>query len=167
MQKSCLDMWAFPQIQSIKYNFTGGVCDALLHQHPTFSQKYIVNDSCIHKINCQVWLIFSGLISKLPLFLTIHTFYNSMFQLQIVVYDSQVPDVRDTETVTITILRNPNEPHFAQNPYSRTILETHELGLSVVDIDATDIDGVNRSHTTSCANFYCAKSNFIIIRMIN
>ncbi|XP_071105610.1 protocadherin Fat 4-like isoform X2 [Haliotis cracherodii] len=62
------------------------------------------------------------------------------YTLQITVYDSQMPDVRVTETVQINVVRNANNPLFSQSTYTNTILETHQLAVPVININATDQD---------------------------
>lgn len=61
-----------------------------------------------------------------------------------VAYDSQIPDLRATADVTITINRNPNAPQFQPSSnYFVQIRENTTVGSEIVDIDAVDQDKVH------------------------
>ena len=81
-------------------------------------------------------------------------------QLEVVAYDDLYPDDRATATVTITVNRNPGRPQFTDpnGPiYTRTIDEAFPVPEVVVDINATDLDGVR------CCLFYqCYLSSILI-----
>ena len=63
-------------------------------------------------------------------------------QLTLEAYDSIYPDNRAVAPVTITVLRNPNEPKFRDGSYSVTIDEKIGLGAEVIQLQATDRDEV-------------------------
>ncbi|VDH99244.1 protocadherin Fat 4, partial [Mytilus galloprovincialis] len=63
------------------------------------------------------------------------------YTLKVVAYDSQIPDLRATADVTITINRNPNAPQFQPSSnYFVQIRENTTVGSEIVDIDAVDQD---------------------------
>ncbi|KAH3862858.1 hypothetical protein DPMN_025833 [Dreissena polymorpha] len=68
-----------------------------------------------------------------------------MFQFEIIAYDSFYPNDVATATVTINVDRNPSTPRFIDpdgNAYRRVIDETRRLGSIILNINATDDDGV-------------------------
>lgn len=75
------------------------------------------------------------------------------FQLEVVVYDDAYTADRATSTVTINVNRNPSGPVFIDNlvpplTYTRLITENFPVGDVVIDVNATDSDGVS-------LNLYC------------
>ncbi|KAL5018742.1 hypothetical protein ScPMuIL_004464 [Solemya velum] len=56
-------------------------------------------------------------------------------------YDSAWPNDRAHTNLTISINRNPNAPSFIEASYLRTVNESYPLGVSLVQIEATDLDG--------------------------
>ena len=66
-----------------------------------------------------------------------------LFQLGVVVYDIAYPEDRDATNVTITVDRNPSPPVFNPQQYSRTINESYPIGLSLVQLIASDPDNVS------------------------
>lgn len=76
-----------------------------------------------------------------------------LLQLEVIVYDNAYPTDRGTATVTVIVDRNPSGPQFTDNlpvpfTYTRVITEDFPLGNTVIDINATDSDGVS-SYTVS------------------
>ena len=62
------------------------------------------------------------------------------------VYDSAYPKDFDTTTVRVTVDRNPGTPYFLEgSTYNITIGETHPYASIVLDLNATDSDGVGGS----------------------
>ena len=57
-----------------------------------------------------------------------------------IAYDSLRPILRDTATVEITIIRNPNPPIFTLPSYSNTIAESTTPGSVVLNVTAVDAD---------------------------
>lgn len=69
-------------------------------------------------------------------------------QLEVTVHDSLYVDDKATATVTIQVQRNPSTPRFTDNlavpfTYSRLITENFPVGDVVIDVNATDDDGVS------------------------
>ena len=64
-------------------------------------------------------------------------------QLQVVGYDSYYPNNKATESITITVNRNPNPPSFTQNSYAVTISDSFPVMNQVTQITAADPDGVS------------------------
>ena len=58
-------------------------------------------------------------------------------------YDSANPGQRATSLVTISVTRNENGPIFGRSTYSEAVPESLELGAFVVEVNATDMDGVS------------------------
>lgn len=67
----------------------------------------------------------------------------NVFQLRVRAYDTAYPTETATATVNIGVSRNENPPVFGQNPYRITINETVGVGTCILDVDATDADGVS------------------------
>ena len=57
-------------------------------------------------------------------------------------YDSYYPYNYGFATVTIFVVRNPSAPQFTLTNYVETINENYLLGEVVVDVQASDLDGV-------------------------
>jgi hypothetical protein len=66
------------------------------------------------------------------------------FQLGVVVYDIAYPEDRDATNITITVDRNPSPPVFNPQQYLRTINESYPIGLSLVQLSASDPDNVSK-----------------------
>ena len=65
-------------------------------------------------------------------------------QLEIIVYDTSYPTVRDTSTVLISVIRDEAGPVFTPSAtYQVTIPETTDIGSSILDVNAFDQDGVS------------------------
>lgn len=60
-------------------------------------------------------------------------------------YDDQTPYQRATADVVISVSRNVNGPLFQPDNYFRTITEETDVGIMVVDVNATDADNVSLS----------------------
>ena len=63
------------------------------------------------------------------------------YRLRVGAYDSVIPYDVATSTVSITVLRNDNEPIFLEEPYQLTLSESTVVGTSVYRITANDADG--------------------------
>lgn len=65
------------------------------------------------------------------------------FQLRVIVYDSVYPETIDEEILTIPVTRNPSEPTILNlGNLAATIWDTHVPGVLILDVNATDSDGV-------------------------
>lgn len=62
------------------------------------------------------------------------------YQGRIVAYDGGSPPRSATAIATINILRNLNTPIFNPDVYEQTILETLQVGSSILQVTATDAD---------------------------
>ena len=71
------------------------------------------------------------------------TLKTSGYTLKVISYDSVYPQNRASATVSVSVIRNANEPKFEKSSYTKTISEDFELGVSVIDVKATDADGVS------------------------
>lgn len=58
-------------------------------------------------------------------------------------YDEKNPNLRASTDVTIRVNRNPSAPEFNDQFYAITIPETYVLGGMVIQVIATDADGVS------------------------
>ena len=58
-------------------------------------------------------------------------------------YDSSNPSEKATAVVTIAVTRNENSPTFSQRSYSIQATESLALGAFVIQVNATDRDGVS------------------------
>lgn len=66
-------------------------------------------------------------------------------QLEIVAYDTAYENDKATATVTVSVNRNPSQPRFLGPEglnYLRMIDENTPIGTTVLDLNATDDDGV-------------------------
>ena len=63
------------------------------------------------------------------------------YTLSIIVYDSVYPTNQDTAQVTIGVIRNPSGPIFSLQQYTEQIPDTYQLGLTILQVSATDSDG--------------------------
>lgn len=73
----------------------------------------------------------------------IHDYKYLLSQLEIIVYDSVYPSARDTSTVLISVARDVNGPIFQPSAtYQITIPETTAVSRIIIDVNATDPDGV-------------------------
>lgn len=62
------------------------------------------------------------------------------YQGRIVAYDGGSPPRSATAIATINILRNLNSPVFSPSNYEETILETMQVGTSILRVTASDAD---------------------------
>ena len=67
-------------------------------------------------------------------------------QLRIIAYDSANPGQRATSLVTISVTRNENGPIFGRSAYNVAVPESLELGAFVIQVNASDMDGVSGPH---------------------
>lgn len=82
------------------------------------------------------------------------------FQLGVVVYDIAYPEDRDATNVTITVDRNPSPPVFIPPQYLRTINESYPIGLSLVQLTATDPDNVSKEVFSDNSLYHSGNSEF-------
>ena len=70
----------------------------------------------------------------------------NIFQLDIYAYDTALPQVRTTETITFTVNRNQFPPVFINTPYRYSIsIDASSRGVVIGStIEATDQDGVRK-----------------------
>ena len=66
------------------------------------------------------------------------------------VHDSGNPDVSAMTTVQVPVTRNVNAPRFSQETYEMTINENAAVGSALIDVLATDVDGVSVCHRYGC-----------------
>ena len=62
--------------------------------------------------------------------------------MRVILYDSAKPDNVVETTVTVPVLRNVNTPKFGEDSYENTIFENAEVGDSVLQMSASDMDKV-------------------------
>ncbi|XP_067670938.1 protocadherin Fat 4-like [Haliotis asinina] len=86
----------------------------------------------------------------------------SAYILGLSTFDSARPNRRDFTNLTITINQNPNAPAFARFQYYMTISETYDLGMSIIQIEASDSDGHTLSYTVEAANPTGCDSYFLL-----
>lgn len=65
-----------------------------------------------------------------------------ILQVRIELYDTAWPDNRVHADLTINVNRNPNGPIFSPTTYNREIKANFELGGVVIQLTASDPDGV-------------------------
>ena len=65
------------------------------------------------------------------------------FQLGLVAFDDAYPLQTAVTNITIGVNRNQNAPVFNPSTYVRTISEDYTLGLSLVQVEVSDNDGVS------------------------
>lgn len=88
--------------------------------------------------------------------------YNlKIFQLGLIVYDMEYPEDQDKTNLTITVNRNPAPPAFAPTSYTRVINESYPVGVSLVQLTATDADSVSYLLKISSVNPWCLSSAII------
>jgi hypothetical protein len=63
-------------------------------------------------------------------------------------YDTAAPTQISYANVTIDVNRNPNAPQFRTQVYDPVIPENYDLGRSLVQLEATDGDGVSMGNST-------------------
>ena len=64
-------------------------------------------------------------------------------QLRVTAVDDQDPGRVTTADVSILVQRNANSPKFGRDQYRVTVTEKHTLGEPVIQVNATDKDGVS------------------------
>ena len=70
-------------------------------------------------------------------------------------WDEYYPADRATTTVVINVDRNPSGPRFIEGvSYNITIGENHPYGSLVIDLNATDADGVSKPTVFICLNMF-------------
>ena len=65
---------------------------------------------------------------------------NIVLQLRVLASDQGNPAQTATTVVKLEILRNFQEPRFEPRDYNTEILETHGLGVSILQVRARDAD---------------------------
>lgn len=68
----------------------------------------------------------------------------SRYVLSITAYDNGIPQLSSRVTVTVNVIRNRNGPVFSGNSYVTTIDESISVGTSILQVQATDADGVSK-----------------------
>lgn len=61
-------------------------------------------------------------------------------QVRVLAQDGGTPSLSATATVNVQVRRNLFSPQFAQLLYETTILETQDLGVEILRVNATDAD---------------------------
>ena len=64
------------------------------------------------------------------------------FQVQIEVVDDAWPNNPTTGTLTVNVDRNPSGPVFNPTTYTETLRANHPLGDDIIQLVASDSDGV-------------------------
>ncbi|XP_060080745.1 protocadherin Fat 4-like, partial [Ylistrum balloti] len=90
----------------------------------------------------------SGSIS---LFSSIEQDTSSSYTLGLIAYDSLYPADTASTNITISINRNPNGPSFTRSSYIREISEEYAVGISLIQLEASDADGHALTYTISSA----------------
>ena len=91
--------------------------------------------------------------------------FSDNLQLRIQSYDSGAPNVVITTDLIVTVKRNENPPVFSSKFYSATIAATYPLGVSILRVNATDLD-VGQKIIYSISdddNGRTAKGNFFLM----
>lgn len=68
----------------------------------------------------------------------------SRYVLSITAFDNGIPQLSSRVTVTVNVIRNRNGPVFSGNSYVTTIDESISVGTSILQVQATDADGVSK-----------------------
>ena len=63
-----------------------------------------------------------------------------MFQIRVLVQDGGNPPLERTGLLVVNMLRNQNAPRLERSDYEATILETYDIGRSVLAVSARDDD---------------------------
>lgn len=73
------------------------------------------------------------------------------YEVKLFAYDSVYPSDKATATALITVNRNPNAPvFFPSQSYRETVSENFPIGGAVIDVNATDADGVSMMFVCVC-----------------
>ena len=67
----------------------------------------------------------------------------SRYVLSITAFDNGIPQLSGRVTVTVNVIRNRNGPVFSGNSYETTVDESISTGTSILQVQATDADGVS------------------------
>ena len=100
--------------------------------------------------------------------------YNIFLKARLEAYDSAYPLNRARADLTIQVGRNQFGPVFSPTRYERTISENYPLGSDVVQLTATDSDGVskcikislNSTKTSECTIKKKIKNVFVYVRVL-
>ncbi len=65
-----------------------------------------------------------------------------LLQLRVQAYDSASPDQKIYTEIVFPIKRNENSPQFTTQVFNADISENHALGVSIIQLTATDNDQV-------------------------
>lgn len=88
------------------------------------------------------------------------------YQGRIVAYDGGSPPRSATAIATINILRNLNSPVFSPSNYEETILETMQVGTSILRVTASDADrSVSTVHSNESHNVIYFLNFFLMKRL--
>ena len=75
-----------------------------------------------------------------------------LLQLRVTAVDDAEPGRMATADVTILVQRNANAPKFGRENYRATVSDTATLGEPIINITATDDDGVSNLLDILAAN---------------
>ena len=75
-------------------------------------------------------------------------------------YDDAWPRNRVTGELTIRVNRNPSGPQFNQRTYTKRIRSEFDVGGVVIQLGASDSDGVSSVLKLYCIVKYCFRSLF-------
>ena len=67
----------------------------------------------------------------------------SVTQLRVAAYDTAYPSHMTTSDIVIKVIRNANPPVFRKENYIETITEKFPIGDNILQVAATDKDGVS------------------------
>ena len=70
----------------------------------------------------------------------VETRFIKCFQLRVIGSDGGDPPRSATAIIKVQVTRNFEEPRFSPAEYSKTILETQPIGVSIVKVTARDRD---------------------------
>ena len=64
-------------------------------------------------------------------------------------YDSMYPEQVAVETIVVKVRRNENAPIFVESEYRIELTESQRLGSSIVQLEASDLDGDDLIYTAT------------------
>ncbi|XP_046579035.1 protocadherin Fat 4-like [Haliotis rubra] len=85
------------------------------------------------------------------------------YTLRVVVYDTQVPAQRLSADVLVSVGRNLNAPTLTQTRYSQAVDEDYPLGVPVLNVTASDLDGDTISYDIVADNSGGSALSFFFI----
>ena len=78
-------------------------------------------------------------------------------------YDTAYPSRASTQDIQVEVVRNANSPRFVKENYIKTITEKFPIGDNILQVSATDVDGVS-SHK-DCISAVTVSVFFLISRI--